>query len=112
MIEAGIRRVNVTEGLCHGTLVREVDSQGNEQGPFMVIYSTFSSLGSFRYAHAIEIDTKGDEPVLSSNHLRIYPNQRLKFVGTFAIDEDDEHWSMCRRLINERFNVSETSISS
>jgi hypothetical protein len=75
------------------TLVRRVDDDGNEEGPYMAVESSMVEGVDWRtgklnitHVNAQTIDTSGDDPTLTGKSVKLDPDEIVSVIGKFDVD--------------------------
>lgn len=88
-------------GFSQGTLVRKLDKDGNEIGPYICVVGSYYE-GSFcEYVEGYEVDTSWEEPLITGERKTIDSTEKVKVVGLFAINPFDRYWQNTSRRIRE-----------
>lgn len=80
-------------------VVRQLDGEGKEIGPYLVVKVTrINGDGNHplyyeKKVYAYEINNGGDEPVLTNNVIEINLGQTLKVIGVFELPDENKDCS-------------------
>lgn len=108
--EKYIMRLNGFGNPSQGTVIRKVDNEDKEFGPYIVIFASEVSgrAGDSEFVksvYGLEIDMQSDEPRILDEKIILNPNDRVNVVGTYAINPADPNWPHLAQEIREHLGL-------